>query len=276
MLMSKKIFLTGATSGIGRVTALNLARNGAHVFFTARKEALALELIRQFESTNPDSNGGSMDYAIADLSSFEEAKHAFKVYADKHEHLDVLINNAGIWNYKRKLSKNGIEEIFHVNLAIPVLYKQLFTPLLSNSSDPRIIQTASALHQGEINFVDPEFKSGYGNGLKSYRQSKLGMILLSRLWADQQLSAFSMHPGMVATKIGRDFGFIGNMIFKIFGITPEKGAETLTFLAEENRNNLENGEYYIFLKPRKRKASEQSKNLEIAKQLENLILNYIP
>jgi len=66
------------------------------------------------------------------------------------------------------------------------------------------------------------------------------------------------------------------MIFKIFGITPEKGAETLTFLAEENRNNLENGEYYIFLKPRKRRASEQSKNIETAKKLENLVLNYIP
>ena len=278
-MMKKTILITGATSGIGRVTALNLARNGAEVHFLARNPNSAEELIETFQQTNPKGNQGSLQYIKADLTSLASVHQACDQFVESAGRLDVLYNNAGIWNFKRALTKDGMEETFQVNLAVSVLLKERLKNLLAQSEDGRIIQTASALHKGRINFDDPGFSKGYGIGLKAYQQSKLGLILLSRLWAQQLASegiaAYSMHPGMVSTNIGRKGGFLVKTLFAKFGITPEKAAETLTYLGEAPKEELTNGAYYIFHKPREHKASPYSKDLQIAAKLEVLIQSYL-
>ena len=276
--MKKTILITGATSGIGRVTALNLARNGAAVHFFARNPTAAGELLETFQQTNPKGNEGSLHFIEADLTSLRSVYQACDYFSERVGRLDVLYNNAGIWNFKRALTEDGMEETFQVNLAVPVLLKERFKNLLSQSEGGRIIQTASALHKGTINFDDPGFEKGYGFGLKAYQQSKLGLILLSRLWArdleSSGIAAYSMHPGMVSTNIGRKGGFFVKTLFNRFGITPEKAAETLTYLGEAPKEELTNGAYYIFHKPREHKASPYSKDLQIAAKLEALIRSY--
>jgi NAD(P)-dependent dehydrogenase (short-subunit alcohol dehydrogenase family) len=275
--MQKTILITGATSGIGRVTALNLARNGAEVYFFARNPTSAAELVETFQQTNPKGNKGSLQFMTADLAALQSVQKACDDFIEKVGRLDVLYNNAGIWNFKRAVTRDGLEETFQVNLAVPVYLKERFKTLLSQSEDGRMIQTASALHRGTVNFDDSGFEKGYGIGLKAYQQSKLGLILLSRLWArdlkSSDIAAYSMHPGMVSTNIGRKGGFFVKALFNRFGITPEKAAETLTYLGEAPKEELTNGAYYIFHKPREHKASSYSKDLQIAEKLEQLALD---
>jgi len=275
MTKSKTIFITGATSGIGKQAALALARQGNEVIFTTRNVETAEAIKAEFDAQKQD-NRGSLDFIFCNLASFESVVKACNRFLETHTQLDILINNAGVWNFEPKVSRNKIEEIFHVNVLSPALLKSLLMPALEKSDDARIIQTASALHYGNIDFDNLEGKKKF-SGFNAYRQSKLSIILLTRCWAkslqEKQIGVYALHPGVVNTRLGRNAGWFANFFFSLSGISPEKGAQTIIFLATESQNDLISGEYYT--KNKVKKITSESYDLTIAERLDNVVNQYI-
>jgi NAD(P)-dependent dehydrogenase (short-subunit alcohol dehydrogenase family) len=209
------------------------------------------------------------------LSSLRSTKSACVEYKNKFKTLDVLINNAGIWNFKHKTNQEGIEETFAVNFLAPYLMTTELLDIL-NPQEGRIIFTASALHQGKINFEDIEFKNVY-SGVKAYRQSKLAIILLAHFLA-KKLSGTGItvncnHPGLVSTGLGREAGLFSNLLFKLLGKSPQKGADTLLYLATSDEVSKTTGEYFMDRKTTK--TTSESYNLDTAARLYELAADYV-
>lgn len=266
-IMSKTIFITGATSGIGLETALALAGDGNQIIATDRSYEKGDILVNACKDRFKGDRA-NIEIVICDLSSFESIVAACNKVKSKHSKIDTIINNAGVWNFSYRQTKNNIEEILQVNVLAPLLINHLLFEPLSNSEDARSIFAASGLHQGNVNLDDLEFKKKF-SGFRAYRQSKLEVILLCRLLskklAKYNIGVYSEHPGFVSTGLGRDAGWFANLLFKFLGIPPSKGAETLIYLAGQHKSALVTGEYY-YLKAVK-KATPQSYDMETAEKL---------
>lgn len=272
-MKDKTILITGATSGIGKATAIGLARMGAAIVFTSRnaqKGGSARDDIEK-ASGNPD-----IRVMPCDLSSLESVRTFCKEFRTHHPALHVLINNAGVWDFTRRESRDGIENIFAVNFLAPFLMTNLLLDLLKKSSPARIINVASGLHHGGINFDDIESKRKF-SGMDAYRQSKLGIILFTRLLAKKLegtgVTVNTAHPGMVATDLGRDAGFFSKSFFKLFGRPPHKGAATSIYLASSPELASVTGGYYADCKPAT--SSEQSHDVDLAEKLWNIAAHYV-
>jgi len=260
------IFITGATSGIGKIAACTLANNGATVVATARSERKGIELISFFENKYHNKKG-KIEILNCDLSSFESIINAVESFKNRYLKLDMLINNAGIFNNKFKMSKNGIEETFHVNVLAPLLLSHLLCDMLIRSKG-RIINSSSSFHHGKINFNDIEGRSFY-SGFNAYRQSKLSELLLNKI-IHQKLNAtgvhiYSQHPGVVRTNLGKASNKIFNWGLNFIGTSPEKGIETLIYLATSPKEHLRSGNYYAYKKVWKTKPD--SNNMQLAEDL---------
>ena len=272
-MKDKIVFITGATSGIGKETARGLAKLGSTIVFTTRDELKGKET--KDELINSTDNN-KIEVLNCDLASFESIRNCCNKFREKHDKLHVLINNAGIWDFKKKLSKDGIENIFATNYLAPFLMTNLFQDILKKGSPSRIINVTSGMHYGTINFDDIEFNNNFSGG-KAYRQSKLGMILFTRLLAKKlegaNVTVNCAHPGMNKTNLGRDAGVFSRGIFKILGKDPKKGAETTIYLASSPKVKNITGEY--FSKKKIHKSSIESYDLDLAEKLWDLSVNYV-
>jgi NAD(P)-dependent dehydrogenase (short-subunit alcohol dehydrogenase family) len=272
-LKNKIVLITGVTSGIGKETALGLAELGATIVFTSRDnlngEKTRNELIAA-------TNNENIDMLKCDLASFESIKNCCKEFKSKYDSLHVLINNAAVWDFKRKTSKDGIENIFATNYLAPFLMTNLLLDVLKKSNPSRIINVTSGMHYGTINFDDIEFKQKF-SGAKAYRQSKLGLILYTRLLAKKLngtgVTVNCVHPGMNKTRLGRDAGGFSRMIFKLMGKDPKIGAETSIYLASSPDVENITGEY--FAKKEIKKSSKESYDMDLAKKLWDVSEKYL-
>jgi retinol dehydrogenase-12 len=260
------VFITGATSGIGRIAACKLAQNGAAVIATARNPEKGKELISYFEKYFPDKTG-TIEILSCNLTSFESIAEAVNIFKKKYPKLDLLINNAGIFNSKFKTSYNGIEETFQVNTLAPLLLTHLLCDMIVIARG-RIINTSSSFHFGKINFNDIEGHKFY-SGFNAYRQSKLAVLLLNKI-ITQKLNGsgvhiYSHHPGVVRTNLGHDSNRFFSFGLNLIGISLEKGAETLIYLATTPKEKLLPGKYYYRKKVWKTKPG--SNNIQSAEEL---------
>jgi NAD(P)-dependent dehydrogenase (short-subunit alcohol dehydrogenase family) len=260
------VFITGATSGIGKVAACTLAHKGAIVVATARNENKGRELINFFEKNYLEKKG-KIEILHCDLTSFESIINAVENFKSRYLKLDILINNAGIYNSKFKTSANGIEETFQVNVLAPLFLTHLLCDRII-SAKGRIINTSSSFHHGTINFNDLEGRKFY-SGFNAYRQSKLAELLLTKI-VDQKLDGtgvhiYCQHPGVVRTNLGKASNKIFNMGLNLIGTSPDKGAETLIYLATTPKEELKSGKYYAHKKVWKTKPN--SNNIQLAEEL---------
>ncbi len=274
-LKGKIIFMTGATSGLGRISALKAALNGATVIMMARDKHKGQALIEEFKSTHP--NGiGKIETVEGNLNSFDSVNSACNEVLLKYPVIDMIVNNAGIMNFEYKPTADNIEETLQVNLLSPVLICHLLFPVLKKSVDPKIIFTSSELHQGVINFNNLEFKKSFSS-FKVYQQSKLGVILICRLLSkplkEYTIGIYSQHPGMARTNLGRSGGWFSRMIFYLMGKSPEKGSQTLSFLIETPNSQLTSGEYYANKKITP--TTKEAYDMEVAKKLLKTIYTYL-
>jgi len=271
----KNIFITGATSGIGLIVACKLASEGNRVIATARNKERGNELLVHFKNCYPHGNG-SLEIILCDLTSFESIVAACNQLKRELPSLDVLINNAGLWNFSYKESQNKIEETLQVNVLAPLLINHLLLDLLLKSKEAKSIFAASALHQGNVDFTNLEFKYKF-NGFRAYRQSKLEIILLTRILAKKLeksgIAVYSEHPGFVSTKLGRDANWFSKTFFRIFGMSPENGAKTLVYLVDKDKSQLVSGEYYA--KREVKKITPQSYDMVVADKLLNRLSGYL-
>jgi NAD(P)-dependent dehydrogenase (short-subunit alcohol dehydrogenase family) len=272
-LKDKIILITGATSGIGKETAKGLAQLGATIVFTTRDQNRGLETKNELIQA---TNNNNIDVLYCDLASFESIRNCCNEFKTKYIQLHVLINNAGVCDYKRKESKDGIENTFATNYLAPFLMTNILLDVIKKSSPSRIINIASGLHSGNIHFDDLEFKHKF-SPMKVYAHSKLALILFTKLLAKQLegtgVTVNCVQPGMASTNLGRDAGTFSRTFFKMFGKNPKKAAETSIYLATSKEVENITGKYFV--KKKIYKSSEESNNMETAKKLWEISKKYV-
>ena len=268
-MADKVVMVTGANSGIGKAASQALANLGAKVVMVSRNlekgEAARSEIIKQ-------SQNKSVDLLLADLSSLESVRQLAAEFQTKYSKLHVLINNAGLFNQRRRLTTDGYENTFATNYLAPFLLTNLLLNTLKASAPSRIINVSSIGHYGgHINFDDLNLEKEYG-GWKAYGQSKLALVLFTHELAKKLhgtgVTVNSLHPGTVATHIwSRPLGPVGFIMAlpKLFMKSPEEGAKTIVYLASSSEANNLNGEYLEKLTVKK--SSDESYNEEIAQRL---------
>lgn len=272
-IKNKLVLITGATSGIGKQTALELARQGARVAITYRNKQKAKET----ELFIKDQTGAVISSFYCDLSSFKSIRDFVAEFKDNYPHLDVLINNAGIWDPKFKLNPDGVELNFATNHLAPFLLTNLLLDSLKKSSQSRIINVTSAAHKNfKLNFDDIELKNNF-NGFKAYCQSKLCNILFTVMLADTlrntNITVNCVHPGVVATSIFDKMGKLAAGTVKMFMLSPAQGAETSVYLATSGEVSEITGKY--FTKKKVVNSSPDSQNMEFARRLWDLSSKYV-
>ena len=269
----KVCLVTGANSGIGRETALALAKMGATVILVARdptKGGAALDDIKRA------SGNEHVELMLADLASLDSIRQLAADFRAKHQQLHVLVNNAGSYNVQRSETKDGFETTFGVNHLAYVLLTNLLLDVLKASAPSRIINVSSASHRGAtINFDDLHGNDAY-RGMAAYGQSKLANVLftyeLARRLEGTGVTANSLHPGVVMTNFGHNNTGIFGSLFGVFHavarpflLTPERGAETSIYLASSPEVEGVTGKYFV--KKRPVESNKVSHDIEVAKRL---------
>lgn len=209
-MKDKIVLITGSTDGIGKQTALDLAQRGATVLIHCRDlkrgKVVMDEIIRQTANSN-------IDLFISDFSSLKQVKKLAEEIKSKHDYLDVLINNAGVYMKQRILTKDGYEMTFQVNHLAHFLLTNLLLDLIEKSAPARIINVSSMAHSNGIDFNDLQSEKSY-SAYGAYALSKLANILFTfKLAADLKNTGVTvncLHPGVINTKLLREgFGSMG-------------------------------------------------------------------
>ena len=207
------ILVTGATDGLGRRVARDLAAKGATVLVHGRSRERAEAAVREI---GKETGNDRLSYYLADLSSLEDTRRLAEEVSSNHEHLDVLINNAGIGSgpsdgSNRRESRDGFELVFAVNYLSGFLLTNLLLPLLRGSAPARVVNVASA-GQAPVDFGDVMLERGY-DGWRAYAQSKLAQIMFTFSLAERLegsgVTANALHPAsLMDTKMVREsFGY---------------------------------------------------------------------
>jgi NAD(P)-dependent dehydrogenase (short-subunit alcohol dehydrogenase family) len=236
--------VTGASSGIGKATALDLALLGGTVVLACRDagrgEAAQREIVE--ESKNP-----KVSLMILDLASQASIISFAEQFTQDYRRLDALVNNAGVYTAERRTTPEGLEETFAVNYLGGFLLSHLLLDLLVASAPSRIVNVSSSAHEGAtIDFEDLQGAQKY-RGYQAYGQSKLAQILFTiefaRRLSGTGVTVNACHPGVIKTNLGAE----ANMAFrfvKMFFKSPAKGAETPVFLAASPSVATLTGQYF--------------------------------
>jgi NAD(P)-dependent dehydrogenase (short-subunit alcohol dehydrogenase family) len=268
--MNEKICLvTGANSGIGKVTAKALAAGGATVIMVCRNrdkgEAARDEIVRETRNEN-------VDLMIADLSDLSQIRRLAAGVKAKYRRLHALVNNAGSYNGERKLTVDGYEATFAANHLGYFLLTVDLLDLLKSSAPARVVNVSSEAHRSaRINLDDLNLENAYG-GWKAYGQSKLANVLftyeLARRLEGTGVTANCMHPGVVGTGFFNKIGGLAGKFLRLFAPfmrSPEKGADTVIWLASSPEVEGVTGKYFV---DRKEQATNpQSYDTAIAARL---------
>jgi NAD(P)-dependent dehydrogenase (short-subunit alcohol dehydrogenase family) len=252
--------VTGATNGIGEVTALELARMGATVVIIGRNEDKAKATITKIQSAVANADVG---YLIADLSLMSQVKQVADEFRAKYDRLDVLVNNAGMIFDKRIETAEGLEMTFALNhMSYFYLTNLLFDMLKASGTSAkhsRIVNVSSNLHRiGAFNFEDIQNKKRY-IGVLAYGQTKCMNVLHAyelhrRLSAEQAyVTANALHPGGVRTGFGTNTTGIARSVLRFLrwlSFSPEQGAKTQIYLASSPNVEGVSGGYFVMSKPK--------------------------
>ena len=231
----KTVVVTGGTSGIGEVAAKRLAQMGARIVLIARDKSRAAAILRRLRERGPKL-AHSVHYA--DLTRLAEMKRVAAQIASQEPRIDVLINNAGALFGTRQVTEDGLEYTFALNHMAYFVMTEGLRERLTASAPARIVNTASASHyEAMLDFSDLQSEKGF-SATKAYGRSKLCNVLFTRELARRLqgtgVTANCLHPGFVATRFGdQSGGLISHFVWfaKFFAISPEKGAQTIVYLA---------------------------------------------
>ena len=252
------IVLTGASAGIGAAAAIELTRMGHEVVATGRSPS-KLDAVHQKMVDAAPSDVKVPDAIVADFANLGDVRTLAATVLERCPRIDVLANNAGLQTPKREESAEGYEMVLAVNHLAPFLLTDLLLDRVRESGG-RIVGTSSAVHRiGRIDFDDLQMERKW-SGFRAYGNSKLANILFtSELAKRSGLPASCYHPGGVDTDLGRDskMSSMSKPFMKWFARSPEKGADTLVWLATESEGAAPSAVYYADRKPGKMSARAQ-------------------
>jgi retinol dehydrogenase 12 len=245
----KVCMVTGATSGIGLVTAHALARQGSTLIVVGRNPERGAATVSRIQQ---ETGNTAVELMVADLSAQAQVQRLASEVQSRFARLDVLINNAGALFTRRQLSHDGIEMTFALNHLAYFLLTNLLLDSLKASDSARIVNVSSEAHRGaRLDFSDLQGQHRY-SGWRAYGRSKLANIMftyeLARRLEGTNVVANALHPGFVATNFGRNNRSITAMFFRIAqlaAISPEKGAQTIIYLASAPEVKGITGKYFV-------------------------------
>jgi NAD(P)-dependent dehydrogenase (short-subunit alcohol dehydrogenase family) len=269
-MKDKTVVVTGATSGLGRATALKMAKNKASVVIIGRNITKAKKVIDEIKK-----EGGKGQYIISDLSLMKDTKEAAEIIISSLDRLDVLINNAGAHFPKYRETPEGFEFTLALNYLSPfLLTHHLIEQMKQTASDygeARVINITSIMHKSPINWDDLNYKNTTYHSNTAYYQSKHLLTsftyYLSRKLKETDITVNCIHPGLVKTAlIHSDYAFPMNLIVPIvdffIGESPDQAAETPVWLALSNEVKGINGEYIHHRKTKKSWPPTRDKNAQ--------------
>ena len=246
--------VTGANSGTGYITARELARSGATTVLLCRnaeKGAAAREAIVA------DTGNRQVELIVADLAEMAQVRRAAREFTDRHDELDVLVNNAGGITQTRRETSEGLEAMFAGNYLGHFLLTTLLLEQLRRAGRARVVNVSSGAHKvGRIAFDDLQGRHRW-SPMGGYAQSKLAQILFTRELADRLrgtgITVNAMHPGAVASGFKNGAAGLARTLvggfYAVFGISPEKGADTILHLAGSPEVADVTGEYFVKRRP---------------------------
>lgn len=268
-LNGKIIMVTGANSGIGKESAIALARQGARIVMVCRNPEKGAQAQQDIQRR---SGSDAIDLLLADMSSQASLRELARTYKQKYDRLDVLLNNAGALMPKRNLTADGLESTFATNHLGYFLLTGLLLDVLKASAPARIVNVSSDGHRlGRIPFSDLQCERGY-QPMLVYCNSKLANILFTyelvhRLHGTR-VTANCLHPGAIASNFASDSRGLFGWLVKLgqpFLLTSEQGAQTSIYLAGSPDVEGISGKY--FSKCKSVKSAPQSYNKKVARQL---------
>lgn len=273
-MIGKRVLITGATNGIGKQAALELARMGAAVVIVGRDEVKTRKVSIDIKQLSGNAN---IDLAVGDLSSMDEVRRIAAEYRDTYGRLDVLLNNAGAVYSDYQQSADGYEMTFALNhisyYLLTLLLLDIIELTAKDHGEARIINVSSSAHRNATLRLDNlRDQSGFSM-LNSYGASKLMNVLftyeLARRLDGSAVTVNAVHPGLVSTGFGHNTGRIFSGLIKVaqklFAISPQRGAETLVYLASASEVAGTSGKYWN--EKKQKRSSDISYDREQQKEL---------
>ena len=265
----KVCLVTGATDGIGKVSARVLAELGAKVIIVGRNPEKSAIVLAELRSISGNEN---IDLLMADLAVMQEVRDLAEQVISRYDRIDVLLNNAGGYFTKHKITSDGLEMTFALNHMSYFLLTNKLMELLKYSAPARIVNVSSDAHYG----VDIEFENLNGEqeykAWKAYQKSKLANVLFTYELLKKvpgNITVNCLHPGFVATNFGHNnggfFGPVLKIAQRISAINPEEGAKTSIFLCSAPEVKGVSGKYFYKCQPKT--SSRESRNMDTGKRL---------
>ena len=245
-MQGKICLVTGATAGIGKATALGLARLDARVVIVGRDAGLTEETVKELRR---ESRNSQVESLVADLSSQAEVRRLAAAFQQRYDKLDVLINNAGVLLTTRETTVDGFERTWAVNYLAKVLLTLELLDCIKASRPARIVNVSSKTHFGrtlDLNNLQGE----KGVGMSSYAQTMLSTILfsyaLARRLEGAGVTVNCLHPGVVSTRLMKFTG-VKKILMEIVRpvlLSPEQGAATSIYLSTSDQVEGVTGKYF--------------------------------
>ena len=268
-LQEKICLVTGSTSGIGKVTARELANTGATVVLVSRSRAKGEATQAEIKQATRNQH---VELLVADLSVLEDVRRLATEFQQTYPHLHLLVNNAGGAYPTRTLTPDGFEATLAVNYLAPFLLTELLLDTLKASAPARIVNVSSAQHaNASIEFDNLQGENKYAH-LRNYSQAKLALLLwtyeLARRLEGTGVTVNALHPGVTASN------FVDGMngpaawamkLLKPFLLTVEQGAQTTLYLATSPQVEGVTGKYFV--KSQEKQSSSRSYDQTVGSRL---------
>jgi retinol dehydrogenase 14 len=249
-MKGKTVLITGATNGIGKAAALDIAKQGANVIIVGRDKTKTEAVVNELRNTSGNKN---VEYLLADLSRQASVRKLADDFKAKYSRLDVLINNAGGFFDKRRTTVDGLEYTFAFNHLAYFLLTHLLLDALKASAPARIVNVSSAAEaMGKLDFSDLQSEKKY-SGFPVYSMTKLANVMftyeLAKRLQGTGVTANVLHPGRVNSGFGDNaqspfMRFVMSALKRFGAITPEQGADTVVYLATSPEVEGVTGKYF--------------------------------